>query len=165
MEHVVGVAGNHDWIFQREPALVPKSLRWTYLEDRAATVGGLTVYGTPWQPVFFDWAFNLPEEELARKWALIPDGVDVLVCHGPPYGYGDMVRPRSWAKGGPQGSRTLLEAVRRVRPRLMVFGHIHEGRGRWEMDHGGGRTTVLANVTVVDESYRNVYQPMTFELD
>ena len=163
-EHVVGVAGNHDWIFQLEPRLVPKSLRWEYLEDRAVSVGGLSIYGTPWQPVFFDWAFNLPEDLLAKKWEMIPDGVDVLLCHGPPHGYGDLVSPRSWARGGHQGSTTLLEAVRRVKPRLMVFGHIHEGRGRWEIDHGDGRTTILANVTVVDASYRSVYPPMAFEL-
>jgi Icc-related predicted phosphoesterase len=163
-EHIVGVAGNHDWVFQLEPGLVPRSLRWEYLEDRAVTVGGLRVYGTPWQPVFFDWAFNLPEDELARKWALIPADTDVLVCHGPPQGYGDMVARRSWARGGSQGSPSLTEAVRRVKPRLMVFGHIHEGRGSWEIDHGGGRKSILANVTVVDENYRNVYRPMAFEL-
>src|SRR6186997_2995362 len=59
--HVVGVAGNHDFVFEQEPERVPTDLRWTYLQDESTTIAdlaGLKVYGTPWQPVFFDWAFN-----------------------------------------------------------------------------------------------------------
>src|SRR6478672_2072725 len=128
-KHVVGIAGNHDFIFERDPDLVPRGLRWTYLQDAGAGVGGFNVYGTPWQPWFYDWAFNLrPEEELAEKWAMIPDGTDILVCHGPPYGYGDRT-----VRGDHTGSTSLLERIERVRPRLVVFGHIHEGRGRWTL--------------------------------
>jgi Icc-related predicted phosphoesterase len=156
--HVVGVAGNHDFIFQHEPERVPADLRWTYLQDEATTVGGLKVYGTPWQPVFFDWAFNLTEPELAKKWALIPDDADVLVFHGPPAGYGDLT-----VRGDRTGSPSQLDAIRRVKPRLVVFGHIHEGRGQWTLDLGQ-RSTTLANVSVVDERYRLVRPPATFEL-
>ena len=160
--HVVGVAGNHDFIFQHEPERVPPGLRWTYLLDAAATVGepaGLKVYGTPWQPVFFDWAFNLTEPELAKKWAMVPDDADVLVFHGPPAGYGDLT-----TRGERTGSPSQLDAIRRVRPKLVVFGHIHEGRGQWTLDAGNRPPTILANVTVVDERYRPVYPPATFDL-
>lgn len=35
---------------------------------------------SPWQPEFFDWAFNLPRNEtLEAKWKAIPDKVDILV--------------------------------------------------------------------------------------
>src|SRR5436190_1982375 len=53
---VIGVAGNHDFIFQRLPEAVPPDLPWTYLQDEGTEWEGLRVYGTPWQPVFFDWA-------------------------------------------------------------------------------------------------------------
>ena len=162
-KHVVGVAGNHDFIFEHEPRLVPEGLRWHYLQDADATIEGLKVYGTPWQPWFYDWAFNLREPELARKWELIPEDTDVLVCHGPPYGYGDAV-PRRQGPPAYQGSPSLLEAVKRVKPRLMVYGHLHEGRGRWDLGHADGSVTTLANVTLVDVSYRPVYPPMAFEL-
>jgi predicted phosphohydrolase len=160
--HVVGVAGNHDFLFERAPDRVPAGLRWTYLQDTATTIaglGGLKVYGTPWQPVFFDWAFNLTEPELARKWELIPDDVDVLVFHGPPAGYGDLT-----VRGDRTGSPSQLEAIRRVKPELAVFGHIHEGRGQWTLEVGNGRSTLLANVTVVDVRYRPTFPPATFEL-
>ena len=51
----------------------------TYLEDSGVDIQGVRVYGSPWQPEFFDWAFNLPRgPALAEKWSRIPAGVDVL---------------------------------------------------------------------------------------
>ena len=147
---IVGVAGNHDFVFERYPELVPRDLRWTYLQDSGLTWEGLRLWGTPWQPWFFDWAFNLYEPELVGKWALIPPDTDILVLHGPPRTYGDGV-PRA---GGMDhtGSPSLLRRIEEIAPRLAIFGHIHEGRGEWRI----GRTT-LANVTILDEKYDHVY--------
>src|SRR5947209_1459473 len=82
---VVLVAGNHDLVFQGAPHLVPRDLPAAYLQDSGLEWEGLKIWGTPWQPRFFDWAFNLDEPDLAAKWALIPEGTDLLVTHGPPY--------------------------------------------------------------------------------
>lgn len=138
--HKLIVAGNHDWPFVNEPdearALLGSELH--YLEDEALTLAGLRVWGSPWQPEFNDWAFNLPRgEALARKWSLIPEGLDVLVTHGPPAGFGDRA-----STAGRQGCFDLLERVRRAGPRLHLFGHIHEDGGTWTSDG-----TVFANVT------------------
>lgn len=156
--HVVGVCGNHDFVFEKRPDLVPTDLPWTYLQDSGCTIEGLRVWGTPWQPRFFDWAFNLDEPELAAKWRLIPDGTDVLVLHGPPHGIGDAV-PRRGGVVENTGSPSLLERIRAVGPRVVVFGHIHEGRGEYRLGE-----TVLANVTVVDEKYRHVHPVWRYEL-
>src|SRR5262245_55965705 len=94
---VVGVAGNHDFIFQRMPQAVPPDLPWTYLQDELTEWEGLRIYGSPWQPWFYDWAFNLYEPDLKPKWDLIPAGTDILVLHGPPWGYGDGVPEASGA--------------------------------------------------------------------
>ncbi len=152
--HVVGIAGNHDFIFQRNPELVSKSLRWSYLHDQSITIEGLTIYGTPWQPIFNDWAFNATELQLEQRWRDIPDQADILICHGPPHGYGDRN-----SRDENVGSPSLLRRILEVRPKLTVFGHIHEGRGRWDVD---GIT--LANVTILDERYRLAHLPMAFEL-
>ncbi len=154
---VVAVAGNHDWIFERAPHLVP-DLRWRYLEDRGVELFGLKIYGTPWQPRFFDWAFNLDEPDLEIKFNRIPEGTDIVVCHGPPLGFGDLA-PRSWG-GEHVGSPSLLNRLLTVRPQLCVFGHIHEGRGVYPRDG-----MVLANVSVVDHRYDMVYTPMVFEIE
>lgn len=162
-KRVVGVAGNHDFIFEKKPDLVPKNLRWDYLQDAGVEIGGLRIYGTPWQPWFHDWAFNLYEEDLVKKWAKIPADTDVLVCHGPPFGYGDAADGPG-ASSRRTGSPGLTRRIAEIAPRLVVFGHIHEGRGQWRMAGAGGRVTVLANVTLVDRGYRPVYEPMTFEV-
>jgi Icc-related predicted phosphoesterase len=154
---IVGVAGNHDFIFQEAPHRVPRDLRWTYLQDSGTEWEGLRFWGTPWQPWFYDWAFNLYEPDLVAKWALIPAETDILVLHAPPYGYGDGVPERGGVRR--TGSPSLLKRIEEIAPRVVVFGHIHEGRGEWRLGK-----TVLANVTVVDERYDHVYPPWEHEL-
>lgn len=151
---IVGIAGNHDFIFQQLPEAIPAGLRWTYLQDASTEVAGLNIYGTPWQPWFGDWAFNAREPELAEKWAAIPDATDLLIVHGPPAGYGDLT-----TSGDRTGSPSLLDAIDRVKPTLAVFGHIHEGRGLWTR----GPTT-LANVSYLNARYKPVHVPLNFVL-
>jgi predicted phosphodiesterase len=156
VKHIVGIAGNHDFIFEQAPQWVPRDLPWTYLQDSVAEIAGLRIWGTPWQPWFFDWAFNGRPDELKEKWALMPPALDVIVVHGPPRGYGDAV-PRSYEVEH-TGCPHLLRRIEEIQPRLVVFGHIHEGRGQWQ--HG---PTTLANVTLVDEGYEPVYSPWLFQ--
>ncbi|MBO2458349.1 metallophosphatase domain-containing protein [Actinomadura violacea] len=135
------VAGNHDRMFADRPeearaVLADRGIH--YLQDGGMEIDGVGFWGSPWQPEFNDWAFNLPRgRPLAEKWALIPERVDVLVTHGPPLGIGD-----AGALPGRHGCADLLARVRRVRPRLHLFGHIHHDGGLWH--HDG---TTFANVT------------------
>src|SRR5471030_2684531 len=69
--HKVGIAGNHDFLGLRDPGVL-RGLPWRYLCDETVEIEGLTIHGSPWTPPFFDWAFMLPEHELAVKWALVP---------------------------------------------------------------------------------------------
>ncbi len=138
-EHKVIVAGNHDWAFVYERAAARSAIAgMIYLQDAEATIGGLRFYGSPWQPTFHDWAFNLPRgQALADVWAKIPPGIDVLVTHSPPAGFGD--RSPIGSRAGCADLRARIEVVR---PRLHLFGHIHQDGGLW--DHDG---ILLANVT------------------
>jgi Icc-related predicted phosphoesterase len=156
----VVIAGNHDWLFQREPAKARALLATVpglvYLEDEEARVGGLRIWGSPWQPTFFDWAFNAARgEEIRRHWDRIPAGIDVLLTHGPPAGILDETVEDVHA-----GCADLLDAVRRVRPRLHVFGHIHEGAGQV---HQGG--VHFMNAATVDRAYEPVHAPIVVDLD
>lgn len=126
------IAGNHDFCFQRTPELARELMRGTvYLQDEAYEHQGASVWGSPWQPEFFDWAFNLPRgPRLAEKWAMIPTPLDILITHGPPHGIGDRIssqKPRA-------GCEDLRARVAEVRPLLHLFGHIHEDGGAWEVD-------------------------------
>ena len=134
------IAGNHDFCFQEQASRARARITNAhYLEDDSAIVAGVKIYGSPWQPYFGGWAFNLRRGELlAAVWAKIPEDTDILVTHSPPEGILD--RNRS---GEPCGCRDLLNRVREVRPRLHVFGHIHEAAGQI---HAAGTTFVNASV-------------------
>ena len=123
--HKLAIAGNHDFCLQNQPRQARATLTAArYLEDEEVTVAGLRFWGSPWQPRFHDWAFNLPRgAPLSRHWARVPEGLDVLLTHTPPARVLDSVDGRS------VGCQDLLDRVREVRPRLAVFGHIHEARG------------------------------------
>lgn len=156
--HKVIVAGNHDFLFEKDPGRARDLLGDVhYLEDAGITIEGLSFWGSPWQPWFHDWAFNLPRgAALAEKWALVPAGVHVLVTHGPPMGVMDRVH-----RGGFHvGCEALTEALERIRPRLHVFGHIHEGYGTVRE---GERLSV--NASTCDLSYRPVNPPVVLDWD
>lgn len=155
-DKIVGIAGNHDWIFQKDPDRVPE-LPWTYLRDEAYVHQGFKIYGTPWQPTFLNWAFNLDEHELVEKWAMIPDDTDILVVHGPPKNFGDDVFNRGFPEN--VGSPSLAERIFQIKPKIVVFGHVHGGYGQWEEEG-----IQLANVSLLDESYNMTNQPVVFEL-
>jgi hypothetical protein len=72
-----------------------------------------------------DRAFNLKPGEACRKvWERIPLETDILITHGPPRGHGDKN-----VTGECCGCADLLQRVQHVKPRLHLFGHIHEGSG------------------------------------
>ena len=145
--HKLVVAGNHDWCFQLKPsesrALVPPEVH--YLQDRGVTIDGVNFYGMPWQPTFFDWAFNLPRNgwEMQAKCRAIPDDTHVLLTHGPPHGRHDQCPTR-------QGCEVLAERVAALPDlKLHVFGHIHEGAGCSEDERG----TTYVNASVCTRGY------------
>ena len=127
---VIGIAGNHDFIFQNAAHLVPPDLNWIYLEDSLTEYRGLRIWGTPWQPWFHDWAFNfLPgpagEDQATRKWTQIPNDTAILVTHGPPQHILDET-----IRGRHVGCPQLLHRIHQLKAlKLHVFGHIHESYG------------------------------------
>jgi Icc-related predicted phosphoesterase len=131
-KNIVGIAGNHDFLFQERPSSVP-DLPWHYLQDSSIEVAGFKIYGTPWQRPFHDWAFNAKEDQLREIFAKIPDDTDIVVSHSPPFGIGDGAL-RSLGIFENAGSSSLMARILEVKPILHVFGHIHEGRGQYDVD-------------------------------
>jgi len=156
--HKVIIAGNHELTLERFRSF-PKRY-WpsaTYLQDAVVQIQGLKIYGSPWQPEFQDWAFNLPRgPRLARKWAMIPDDTDILVTHGPPWGILDTID----AEGEHLGCEDLLSRVHAIRPKVHAFGHIHGGHGSLE-----SRGTLFVNASICDEEYRPTQRPWVIDVD
>jgi Icc-related predicted phosphoesterase len=149
---VVAVAGNHDFVGESEPGVL-RDLDWHYLQDESVEIDGMCFHGSPWTSRFQEWAFMLSEEELAERWSLIPDSVDVLCVHSPPLGYGD------WISGHSIGSPSLLAAIDERAPRLCAFGHVHQGHGLWQRSR-----TTLVNAALCDTDYRPAHEPIVVEL-
>jgi Icc-related predicted phosphoesterase len=154
---ILMIAGNHDWVFVRNKGARKALKNITYLEDEQIELDGIKFYGSPHQPEFFDWAFNLPRKgpELLKYWNQIPQDTDVLITHGPPYGILD----RPFGRGEPAGCELLLERVKQIKPRLHVFGHIHGGYGKIRIEG-----TLFVNASLCDEAYRPVNPPHVVDL-
>lgn len=170
---IVATPGNHDFVWERARLMVPTDLRWHLLMDEVAVVEGKKVFGSPWQHFFRNWAFNAPkgpegEEFLSRKWLFIPDNVDIIVIHGPPYGYGDAApcdKDTGEIEWELTGSKSLTETILRIKPQLSVHGHIHMGRGSWRFARGNCQDGIVVNAAICDERNKPTYFPMYFNID
>lgn len=156
--HKIIIAGNHDFGFEQRPAETQALItNATYLEDEAVTINGVKIYGTPWQPEFHNWAFNLPRgAALKEKWDLIPADTDILITHGPPKNIGDRT-----FMGKHVGCDELTKRVKEIQPKIHLFGHIHENAGQWQMDD-----TLYINASMVPgpmSVMRRVRQPIVLE--
>ena len=157
--HKVFIAGNHDWGFEKMTE-IPEIFREKnvhYLFDSMVEIAGLKIYGSPWQPEFFNWAFNLPRmgSELQEKWDLIPEGLDILVTHGP--GWGMLDNPPN---GLNVGCELLQKRVVEVSPKIHVFGHIHHSYGQKYFNG-----TEYINAALLDERYNPTNKPIMIDYD
>jgi Icc-related predicted phosphoesterase len=154
--HKIIIAGNHDFYFENFPEEAKKIMaEYTYLLDQTVTVEGIKFYGSPWQPRFQNWAFNLDRgTEIKAKWDLIPEDVDILITHGAPYGIGDQT-----FLGENIGCEELLKAVQRIQPKFHIFGHIHEGYGTQMIDG-----TTFVNAAICDMHYQAANPPTVLNL-
>jgi Icc-related predicted phosphoesterase len=161
------IAGNHDFGFEKEPEMskeIVGSYKWIdYLQDSFLGYGVDTenyvkIYGSPWQPEFHNWAFNLPKDgwELEQKWNDIPEDTDILITHGPAFGYLDKVVGRY----DNLGCELLANRIKTIKPKIHVCGHIHSGYG-YVFD---GDTHYI-NASVLDEQYQYTQKPLTVEWD
>ena len=176
------ISGNHDHCFERvnQPhhkgdydwlhnLMSPENLSQsdvTYLEDNFITIESdefsrpIKFYGSPWQPWFYDWAFNLPRlgNELQEKWNMIPEDTDVLITHSPPNGYGDLVN--NWRQPKTHvGCECLINRIGEINPLVNVFGHIHEGYGV-EL----GNKTLFVNASICNPGYSPINKPIIIDL-
>ena len=168
----VFIAGNHDWGFQTKPdqcrGLLTGYKTVDYLEDEELVLyfdgpngdrpeENVRIYGSPWQPEFNNWAFNLPRNGpgLQHKWNMIPENTDILITHGPAYGFVDDVEGR---RGQHLGCELLAERIKEIKPKIHLCGHIHTGQGHYFDGH-----THYFNASVLNEQY--IYTQSPWNID
>ncbi len=160
------VAGNHETI------LDPK--HWSYVESNEISrviieptikeVEGIKILVTPTAPEFFNWGFSEDHygEQLIELSKTV-ESVDIIVSHSPPYGYGDRVNGENGELSEEHvGSLIINDLIKKLKPKFVVCGHIHEDRG--EFLHENGLTKII-NASMVDESYSKIHDPIIIEIE
>jgi Icc-related predicted phosphoesterase len=154
-KHIIGIAGNHDFVFEHRSRVESLFLPWRYLLDESLELDGVKYYGTPWVPNLAGWAFYGTSEKLREVYDAIPADTDVVISHDPPKGFCDQM-----ANSVHIGSKTGRAMLDRVKPKAYVCGHIHEGFGQFQHNQ-----TTIYNVAYVDEFYAVRGQFVEIKLD
>lgn len=161
-KYKIFVPGNHDWMFQMDEKMARELMHdgddgLEVLIDQATIINGVKIWGSPWQPTFYNWAFNLDRgPNIAAKWDLIPEDSDIVVTHGPPKGQCDLT-PYGMLN---VGCEDLMNRLMVVKPEYHIFGHIHYAYG---MAAAHGITFI--NASVCSEEYEAVNKPFVIEVE
>jgi len=162
--------GNHDFCGHLKPNATYDRLE--VICDGEYRFKDKRIWLSPWSNEFMDWAWMDAHDALGKVYERIPEGIDILVSHQPPYGCGDLyVQPAM--KNGMEcwsrqhiGSSELRFHVERVKPEIVICGHLHKGYGWYEIPHEGAvAPTRVANVSVVNEKYELVNEPTIIEVN
>jgi len=130
VEVKIFVPGNHSMAVEQGLIRPEQYPEVRFLIHEQTDIEGLVVFGTPYTPKFFNWAYMRTRGDLDIVWQSIPDNVDILISHGPPKGYMDVTRDLDTREPIHVGSNHLTRHVKqRIKPILHSFGHIHDEPG------------------------------------
>ena len=152
-EYKLWIPGNHELSLEDFPyniEVIEKETDAVCMHNKEITIKGIKFFGSAFTPRFMGWAFMHNLEEANRYWKNVPDAIDVLITHGPPLNYLD-----SNTKGEHCGSLSQYAYIEKVRPKVNVFGHIHEGYGhitkQWKNTN---EHTAFYNVCILNSRYK-----------
>lgn len=155
------VAGNHE--LSMDPStpmfadlkmkdLIDKYKSIIYLCDSSVEVKvrrrRLRIWGSPYTLAYNDWAFQYAPGE--RTWQNVPDGTDMVVTHSPPFGVLDTIENCGHRPGG---CKDLRDRVAKIKPKVHIFGHLHDDGGRRE--EKDGISFINAAIGYQDEWYND----------
>lgn len=168
-KHKISLQGNHEKQVEKNFAISKQIAEEAcpgihFIDEGLVEVEGTKIWCSAITPFFCNWAWNrYPGDEIQKHWDRIPDGMDIVVTHGPVFGILDSLmnfngQKCEWEEkhlGCPQ----LLKRVLEVKPKLHIGGHIHPGYGMKTQD---GITFI--NAAICDDSYNAVNQPIVTEI-
>lgn len=166
-EKVAFIGGNHDFFLYDNKEKIhelvneTKSDKIIYLDCEHFEYGGKIIFGSPWCKPFGKWAFMESFEESETRYKDI-DHVDILMTHDAPYGVSDVLLQEDcwWADGSHIGNPSLRNLLDKTKPKLHVFGHLHSCLH----DEAKHNNTSVFCVSLLNEDYKMVYEPLYFEL-
>jgi len=159
-KYKVFCSGNHDMMDYENPKLFEEILKEypgvIYLRDEGVELDGVKIWGRPWTPTFYDWGFmcDRGSPKMLSSLSIIPSDTDILLTHGPAAGILDVTNT-----GESVGCYDLLNELERIKPKVMVFGHIHHSSGEVEVN---GIKHV--NAAVLNDLYKLTFYPKSFDI-
>ena len=158
----VMIYGNHELGPEKDPDLFESMLptNTKLLHNTEIVINGLRIWGNPFTTRFYDWAFNVGHKEIRKVWEQIPEGLDILISHGPPNFLHHGVGLDKNLAGDHCGDVELESIVCREMvkpPKVHYFGHIHSNKSN-ERFYDNGRTKFY-NISVMNEHYDPEWGP------
>jgi Icc-related predicted phosphoesterase len=151
--HKIVIPGNNDYLLEdpKERKVITNAI---LLVDSGVEIEGLKVWGSPTTPLY-GGAFGMSNPaDRKRHWAQVPEDLDILVTHGPPFG----IRDHGGGSERREGCPELLVAVFRALPPLHVFGHVHAGYGIYRTSD-----TLFVNASLLGEDGSLGRKPIVIE--
>lgn len=157
------VPGNHDGQFENYYHASTILSNAEVLFDRMLEYEGFKIYGSPWTCEFFDWHFMKPREKMHEAWDKIPDDIDILLVHQPPYMFLDHARDINNSKkiinvGCKSLYETCLNRLKNLK--LCAFGHLHMDGGQMVVHNN----CVYSNGAVLNDYYTMKNGPNVIDL-
>lgn len=143
------VHGNHNAAYDHYP---PEGCEC--IDDRLVTYRGLRILGLGGSARYSREPYQYTEREMRRRIARLrfavwkARGVDIVLTHCPPKGYGDA---DDYAH---RGFEAFLPMLDRWKPKALVHGHVHMTYGDIKRELPYGETRII-----------NAYQRYTLEID
>lgn len=163
-QYKILVPGNHDLALEDEPKMFRYD-KFIVLIDSYIKIKGLQIYGTPYQPHFMDWAFNVySDKKRIGIFNKMPENLDILITHCPPRGILDKNK-----QGESCGDNVLAEIVKVKKPKYHIFGHIHHSYGMGKhilIDDNIDKKDIIeyVNCSVLDDDYKLKNKPIVLEI-
>lgn len=158
-----GEARRYDYIPRIYKDEMKERCNLDILIDESMEIDGIKIYGSPWSPNFYNWAFMKSDAELDKRYEKIPDDVDILLSHTPPLIDGSDIDAIKWPGWDYHhcGSAALERAIAKKKPKYMFCGHIHSGDHNL-LEFGD---TKCYNVSYLGEDYEPHYPILKFKLN
>jgi Icc-related predicted phosphoesterase len=148
------IPGNH-FFLESDPTRRKWIRNATMLINESIEIMGLHIWGSPMTTLYGGAFGRSSERDREMAYSRIPADTDILVTHGPPYGILDQVAGSECHSGCSQ----LLAAVRRIKPKLHVFGHVHGGYGTFNTPD-----TLFVNAALPGQGFDLSNPPHVFRL-
>lgn len=168
-DKVIFIAGNHDLHFNLAFMYenFSKDAKVTYLfhEKYVYTSKSgkeYSIFGTPYCKQFGNWAYMENDKTLDKLYSQIPEGLDILLTHDQPYGFGDILTEDTpWNTGESIGNKPLAKVVLEKQPKYMFVGHLHSTTHDCIMINN----TKRYNVSIKNERYEPVYDLLCVNIE